>query len=90
MIYTYRCKACGALTDARRTVNDRHNAPECQSCGGETYQIMTPVRFNSPMGGADNPGYLCPVTEKFVTSRRERRNIMAEHDLVEAPKSVTV
>lgn len=36
------------------------------------------------LGGGSMPGYLCPVTDRFVTSRRERRNIMAEHGLIEA------
>jgi hypothetical protein len=44
---------------------------------------IVPVNLAPVMGGGDFPGYQCPVTDRFVSSRRERRNIMAEHDLVE-------
>ena len=87
MLYTYRCKSCGATTDAHRKVKDRANAPDCQSCGGETYHILVPVRFNAVMGGHDNPGYQCPVTDTWVDSKRKRRSIMDEHNLVEMPKN---
>lgn len=43
----------------------------------------TKVMFNSPYGGSAIPGYMCPVTDKWVESRRERRNIMAEYELIE-------
>lgn len=86
MLYTYRCKTCGESTDAHRKVEDMHNAPECQSCGGETKKIITPVSFTPVMGGFDNPGYRCPVTDQWVDSKRKRRSIMDEHNLVEWPK----
>jgi len=35
------------------------------------------------MGGGDFPGYQCPVTEEFVTSRRKRKYIMDSNNLVE-------
>lgn len=39
--------------------------------------------FDRVFGAHDLEGYHCPVTDRFVTSKRERRNIMKEHDLQE-------
>jgi len=39
------------------------------------------------LGGGSLHGYKCPITDKWVTSRRERRNIMAEHNVIEAGDS---
>lgn len=85
MLYTYRCKSCGATTDAYRKVEKRHDAPPCAACGGQTHQIITQVNFNAVMGAHDNPGYMCPVTDEWVDSKKKRRRIMDEHDLVEWP-----
>jgi putative FmdB family regulatory protein len=89
MLYTYRCYDCQDTTTATRSVEDRHDCPECQFCGGETRKIITPVNFTPVMGGHDNPGYHCPVTDQWVDSKRKRRSIMDEHDLVELPKGST-
>ena len=52
-------------------------------CCEQMELTIVPVNIGIVIGGSDFPGYMCPVTDKFVTSRRERRNIMAEHNLVE-------
>jgi hypothetical protein len=39
--------------------------------------------FTAVMGAADNPGYMCPVTDQWVDSKRKRKEIMVEHDLRE-------
>lgn len=36
------------------------------------------------LGGGSYPGYRCPITGEFVTSRKRRRDIMAEHNVIEA------
>lgn len=36
------------------------------------------------LGGGDCPGYQCPITNEFVTSRRRRREIMKENHVVES------
>lgn len=89
-LYVYQCEK-GHKTEAIRTISEMNDAPLCE-CGLRTQKIITPVMFSeSFLGSAKNPGYLCPVTNKYVETKRERLNIMAKHDLVEysgaTPKS---
>lgn len=79
-LYTYQCPICDTQKDEYNTVAGRHNAPIC--CEQMDLVIM-PTQLQPVLGGGDFPGYQCIVTDKFVTSRKERRNIMAEYDLVE-------
>jgi len=81
-IYSYKCSICGNITDQYNTIDGRKNGPNC-NCGGNTSLTIQPTQIAPILGGGDFPGYQCPVTDKFITSRRERRNIMAEHNLVE-------
>lgn len=79
-IYTYKCPICDKQKDQYNTIAGRHNGPMCCEV---MEQLIVPVNIQPVLGGGDFPGYYCVVTDKFVTSRRERRNIMAKHNLVE-------
>lgn len=59
--------------------------PTCH-CGAATEHWWgeTRLMFAPPMGAHDNPGYWDVVTDQFVDSKRTRRNIMAEYELIEA------
>lgn len=81
-IYTYKCPICGTVTDQYNAVDDRKKGPDC-NCGQSMNLTIVPTQIAPVLGGGDFPGYVCPVTDKFITSRRERRNIMAEHNLIE-------
>jgi putative FmdB family regulatory protein len=79
-IYSYKCDKCGAVKDQYNSIANRKNGPDC--C--ESMKLLIkPTQLAPVLGGGDFPGYQCPVTDKYVTSRRQRRNIMAEHNLVE-------
>ena len=80
-IYTYQCPICDKTKDDYNTIIGRHNGPMCCE---PMEMVIVPVNLAPVLGGGDWPGYMCPVTDKFVTSRNERRNIMAKYDLVEA------
>lgn len=83
MIYTYKCPDCHTVQDAKRSVAERNNSPVC-ACGQTTVKVITGGNGHvSVMGGADMPGYMCPVTDTWVDSRKKRREIMKRHDLVE-------
>lgn len=61
---------------------DRRNPCECEDCGGDTKLVISGgTGFTQIFGAGDFPGYKCPVTEKWVDSRKKRREIMAEHNL---------
>ena len=84
-LYTYKCPECGTKKDGYNTVSNRNSGPLCAPCHGVLMELtIVPVNIAPILGGGDCAGYMCPVTDTFVTSRRERRNIMAQHNLVEA------
>lgn len=78
------------MIEESRAMADYNKAPPCPDCGGEMFNVITGGQgFTRVMGAADNPGYKCVVTGEYVTSKRRRREIMAEHSLVEAPSADT-
>ncbi len=81
-LYSYLCENCDKLTDQYNTVDNRAIGPVC-GCGSTTKLSIQPTQIQPVLGGGDFPGYKCPVTDKYITSRKERRNIMAEHNLIE-------
>lgn len=80
--YAYRCP-CGLVAHEFNTIAERDSGPRC--CGTVMTRVIEAPQIQAQiLGGGALPGYECPVTGRYVTSRRERRNIMAEHGLVEA------
>lgn len=81
--YSYRC-SCGALYSEFRSIANRHDGPVCE-CGENTRLVIEAPQIQAQiLGGGTTPGYLCPVTGEYVTSRNRRRDIMKEYDLIEA------
>ena len=79
-LYTYRCPECGKTEDAYRAIAERNNGPMCH---GPMSKIILPTMLQPILGGGAMPGYQCPVTDEFITSRNRRREIMREHNLIE-------
>ena len=77
MLYDYQCKQCKAETEAINKVDERNtNAPVC--CD----EPMVIIIKQAPMGYMGRTiDYICPVTNEHVTTKRQRRNIMAENNL---------
>lgn len=82
-MYDYKCSECGNVQEAFNLIAERHVTPACYVCGSETRLKITPPMVAPIMGGSEFPGYQCPVTDEFVTSRKRRKEIMQEHNLVE-------
>lgn len=80
-IYTYKC-SCGSITEQYNTVANRKNGPACE-CGDTAELKIVPTQLAPVLGGGDFPGYKCPVTEKWITSRRKRKYIMDSNNLIE-------
>jgi hypothetical protein len=76
-LYSYRCD-CGNETEAANKMAERHtHAPVCH---GPMSIKLTPV-----IGYVQRPtDYKCPVTGKWVSTNRQRTNIMREHNLIDA------
>lgn len=80
-LYTYKCK-CGERKEAFNHIEDR-DSEKCD-CGCDMELVITPTQINRYfLGSTDNPGYKCPVTNKYVTSKAQRQRIMKENDLTE-------
>lgn len=79
--YSYRCGQCGRTTDAYRPIKDHATGPDC--CGASMAQIILPVNIAPVLGGGSFQGYQCVVSDEYVTSRKRRREIMAEHNIIE-------
>jgi putative FmdB family regulatory protein len=67
-IYENECRGCGAQGTYFSSVDDRKKTPKCNSCGGDTEQIISAVR-----GFADIPAYVSPATGRLISGRRARR-----------------
>lgn len=79
-VYVYKCDKCESRKDHYNRIADmEEKAPRC--CGQRMgIEIQAPM-----MATVDNmPAYECPVTGQYVTSRKQRNEIMRRHDLVEA------
>lgn len=83
--YTYRCPHCGLASEAVRAVRD-HDAPMPCDCGADMRQTIesAPMVNASFLGSARNPGYRCVVSDQWVSSAKQRRNIEREHNLIPA------
>jgi len=76
-LYSYTCKQCNKQSTAYRKVVDRHNAPEC--CEKMQLKIVPTLQYVDHM----RDGYKDIVTGEYVDSRKRRREIMKEHNLIE-------
>ena len=81
-IYTYKCSICDKVTDSYNTISGMNDCPECE-CGRETEKIIVPVNIAPVLGGGDFQGYLCPVSDQWVTPRKKRQYITESNNLVE-------
>ena len=80
-LYAYKCPSCGAESDDFNRIDERHtHAPNCDHCAVQMSMVIPPVRGIVQ----ETAHYVCPATGERVTSWRQRRNIMAKHDLVDA------
>lgn len=80
-LYAYKCTGCGAEQDDFNRIDDRDaNAPHCRACAVRMMRVISPVRGNVQ----ETCHYVCPATGQGITSWRQRRNVMAENNLVDA------
>jgi putative FmdB family regulatory protein len=88
-LYTYKCEK-GHTKEAWSSISERESGPACE-CGLSMQMIITPVRINGAfLGSYANPGYRCPITQQWVDSKKQRLNIMAEHNVREYDGPVRV
>jgi len=82
-LYTYDCE-CGETVREFNRIADRDTLAPFH-CRKRMNRRFEPPQIQAQiLGGGDLQGYLCPVTNEWVTSRTRRREIMKENDLIEA------
>lgn len=90
-LYTYKCPECGEVCTEFNTIAERHKGPKCENHSGfhprMTLRITGTQIQAQILGAGTYSGYRCPITDEYVTSRKRRREIMKEHNLVEAGDS---
>ena len=80
--YLIRCESCNHEFERICAVSEHGKWGACPSCkSGPVRQVIT-----APMAvSVDNmPSYVCPVTQKPITSRKARRESFARHGLMDA------
>lgn len=75
--YESKCETCDKEHEYFATFSEYNTAmPMC--CGKQTKKVILSTCAGYMQGDLD---YLCPITEKRVTSYRQRKNIEAEHEV---------
>jgi hypothetical protein len=80
MIYDYRCDACNR---DEKDVWQRMNDPPPECCGQPMKQVIgVPPQVNAFFfGSTKNPGYHCPVSERWIDTKRKRLTVMDEFNV---------
>ena len=79
-LYEYQCQNTGKIISRHRRIQDRKLPCQCE-CGSSAVLGI----FSAPMGHVQPEAhYVCPATGQQVTSWRQRRNLFAQHDLMDA------
>ena len=77
-IYSYRCNACQEVTEAFRSVSNRHDTPDCE-CGSDTRKIISPYSVHP-----DFEPYYDDNLETGIKSKQHRKQVMREKGVSEA------
>lgn len=88
MIYTYQCTECGARQEKSRKVAHRHASVTCD-CGGYANLAITPVAINTSGCTFDAFQAHGVAGRPVVTNERQRKEMMAKHDLLDANETFT-
>lgn len=83
-LYTYECEN-GHRFDRIMRLKD-YRQPQTCDCGLEAKRVIVPTMINCDMAPWDS--YISPASGKLITSYKERRKDMAEHDCVDYEPSL--
>ena len=84
MIYQYRCTVCTHVTEAWRSVAERHDTPLCEDCGQPTLKLVSDpgrVKINSGKGSRI-PGVCTtlPGEPVYVRNKQHFRELCKERN----------
>lgn len=83
-IYTYRCTNNHQF-DRFLNLKD-YKQPQVCECGADSKKIIMPTMINCDIAPWDS--YISPASGKLITSYKQRRKDMAEHDCVDYEPSL--
>ena len=81
-IYEYKCPHCETRYQEIKKIEDRLDSPVC--CNEKTKQVITapPMVNESFLGSTKNPGYISPLSEKWISTKKQRNDEMKEFNVV--------
>ena len=82
-LYHYRCDKCGEEFDEFKSLDQYQDPTQHSGCGGLGNRVIKVPLINPVLGGGDWQGYHDMAEDKWVTSRKERREIMARNNCVD-------
>jgi putative FmdB family regulatory protein len=77
-LYAYRCPSCGHQQDDVRSVEERHNGPNCAKCGTKTEKLILP-----PQSMPDIQPYRSVIDGSLISSRSKHREHLKAHGCIE-------
>jgi len=89
-VYDFRCKECGKIdTDVILPMSHlRHDVPSC--CGNKmSYYITSPPQILWKDGDLPDGSFIAGKDRRRITTRKDRREFMAENDLVDSNDLIT-
>jgi hypothetical protein len=75
-VYSIFCKKCGSIDEVVRTIDERDTLPDC--CGAKMTRAMCALMVQS-----DITPYQSQVTGEMIKTRRQHRNHLKDHKLIE-------
>jgi len=83
-MYDYECEKCHTRHTQMNSIANHKEGGEC--CGQKRKQIhlSAPMIDAQFLGSANNPGYHCPVSDRWIDSTRKRKSMMSEFDVIPA------
>lgn len=76
-LYSYQCQSCNEIRDEFRSVAERDNAPAC--CGEPMRKLIGGYRVVP-----DLEPYYDENLEKYIKSKRHRKQVMREQEVCES------
>jgi len=81
-LYEYKCPVCETRYQEIKKISERNKGPIC--CGGETKKTIfsAPMVNSNFMGSTKNPGYVSPLSDRFISTQKQRKDEMKEFNVV--------
>jgi len=81
MLYSYKCRVCGYVTEDIRTVEERYSPCTCEYCGGDSEKLVD-MPAKTPARWGDSHGYYDRGLGMYVENSMQKEQILKDRGLV--------